>query len=145
MYTQVWQHGITAKLSIKQDFDLEQLTSSYLNSKNDAVFCLSGLIYLVSAPASPLLGLLMDKTGRNITWVILAILASIGCHSLLAFTRWMNVSLPTVSLLVYALLLSFVLRVTRVSSGREVIPVIGAVFFFKKIFKGDIVVWARSK
>jgi len=53
----------------------------------DAANFITGLIYLVSAPASPLLGLLMDKTGRNITWVLLAILASIGCHSLLAFSR----------------------------------------------------------
>ena len=48
---------------------------------------LVGLIYLVSAPASPLLGLLMDKTGRNVTWVFIAVVASIGCHALLAFTR----------------------------------------------------------
>jgi len=47
-----------------------------------------GLVYLVSAPASPLLGLMIDKTGRNITWVFLAILASTGCHCILAFTSW---------------------------------------------------------
>jgi len=53
----------------------------------DAANFITGLIYLVSAPASPMLGLLMDKTGRNVTWVLVSILASIGCHSLLAFTR----------------------------------------------------------
>jgi hypothetical protein len=47
----------------------------------------SGLVYLVSAPASPLLGLMMDKTGRNISWVLMAVAGSIGCHLLLAFTR----------------------------------------------------------
>jgi hypothetical protein len=30
---------------------------------------------------------MMDKTGRNISWVILAVVASIGCHILLAFTK----------------------------------------------------------
>jgi hypothetical protein len=44
-------------------------------------------VYLVSAPASPLLGLMMDKTGRNISWVLMAVAGSIGCHLLLAFTR----------------------------------------------------------
>jgi len=45
-----------------------------------------GLIYLVSAPASPLLGLVIDKTGRNISWVFLAVAISIGCYALLNFT-----------------------------------------------------------
>ena len=48
---------------------------------------MSGLIYLISAPVSPLLGLLLDKVGKNITWCFLAILASGGCHCLLAFTQ----------------------------------------------------------
>jgi len=46
-----------------------------------------GLIYLISAPVSPLLGLLLDKVGKNITMVFLAVLASGGCHCLLAFTQ----------------------------------------------------------
>jgi len=46
-----------------------------------------GLVYLVSAPASPALGLVLDKTGRNISWVFLAILISLGCHALLNFTQ----------------------------------------------------------
>ena len=45
-----------------------------------------GLIYLISAPVSPLLGLLLDKAGKNITWVFLAVAISAGCHCLLAFT-----------------------------------------------------------
>eukprot|EP00088_Acartia_fossae_P043034 TRINITY_DN4526_c0_g1_i11.p1 TRINITY_DN4526_c0_g1~~TRINITY_DN4526_c0_g1_i11.p1 ORF type:complete len:594 (+),score=70.30 TRINITY_DN4526_c0_g1_i11:122-1903(+) len=52
----------------------------------DSANFITGLIYLVSAPASPLLGLLLDKTGRNVTWCFLSIIASIGCHALLAFT-----------------------------------------------------------
>jgi len=52
----------------------------------DSANFITGLIYLVSAPASPLLGLLLDKTGRNVSWCFLAVFASIGCHALLAFT-----------------------------------------------------------
>merc|ERR1719466_558662 len=53
---------------------------------NSANF-ITGLIYLVSAPVSPALGFLLDKTGRNITWCFVSIIASLGCHALLAFTR----------------------------------------------------------
>jgi len=53
---------------------------------NSANF-ITGLIYLVSAPVSPALGFLLDKTGRNVSWCFLSIIASLGCHALLAFTR----------------------------------------------------------
>jgi hypothetical protein len=46
----------------------------------------TGLIYLISAPASPLLGLLIDKTGLNITYVFIAISITLFCHILLAFS-----------------------------------------------------------
>lgn len=44
---------------------------------------ITGLVYLVSAVASPVFGLLIDRTGRNISWVIGAVTTSIGCHQLL--------------------------------------------------------------
>ncbi|XP_023333048.1 major facilitator superfamily domain-containing protein 1 isoform X2 [Eurytemora carolleeae] len=65
-----------AKDFFKVEFDMDGNSANFI----------TGLIYLVSAPASPLLGLLMDKTGRNISWVVLAIISSIGCICLLAFT-----------------------------------------------------------
>merc|ERR1719193_1986494 len=68
-------------VSLAQDFFKEKW--HYTSQEANKVI---GLVYLVSAPASPLLGLMIDKTGRNITWVFLAILASIGCHCLLAFS-----------------------------------------------------------
>lgn len=46
----------------------------------------AGLIYLISAPASPVLGLLIDKTGRNIFYVFLAIVITTLGHLTLAFT-----------------------------------------------------------
>jgi len=68
-------------VSLAQDFFITKFhfTSQEANK-------IIGLVYLVSAPASPLLGLMIDKTGRNITWVFLAVLVSAGCHCLLAFT-----------------------------------------------------------
>lgn len=51
-----------------------------------AANAVNSILYIVSAVASPLFGLLVDKTGRNIFWVFIAILVTIGAHALLAFT-----------------------------------------------------------
>ena len=69
-------------VSLAQDFFKNKF--SFSNQEANKII---GLIYLISAPASPLLGLVIDKTGRNITWVFLAVLVSIGCYSLLNFTE----------------------------------------------------------
>lgn len=47
----------------------------------------NGLIYLISAVASPIFGLILDKTGRNIMWVWISIIMAVFAHSLLAFTE----------------------------------------------------------
>ena len=47
---------------------------------------INGLIYLISAPASPVLGILIDKSGRNLTYTFLSILVTLFCHVLLGFT-----------------------------------------------------------
>jgi len=49
------------------------------------VVCFS-LVYIISAVASPVFGFLIDKTGKNIFWVILGTSVTIGCHATLAFT-----------------------------------------------------------
>jgi len=69
-------------ISLAQDFFKQEFDMSS-NEANKII----GLVYLISAPVSPLLGLLLDKVGKNITWVFLAVLASGGCHCLLAFTK----------------------------------------------------------
>lgn len=46
----------------------------------------NSLVYLISVVASPLLGLVVDKTGRNVMWVFASILVTIFAHVLLAFT-----------------------------------------------------------
>lgn len=47
---------------------------------------INSLVYLISGVASPVLGFLIDKTGKNISWIMLAVLTTIGCHCLLAFS-----------------------------------------------------------
>ena len=68
-------------VSLAQDFFKQKFDFTSADANK-----IIGLIYLISAPVSPLLGLLLDKVGKNITWVFLAVLASAGCHCLLAFT-----------------------------------------------------------
>ena len=69
-------------VSLAQDFFKVRFGFSNQESNKNI-----GVIYLISAPVSPVLGLLLDKVGKNITWVFLAVLISGGCHCLLAFTQ----------------------------------------------------------
>ncbi|KAM6933433.1 lysosomal dipeptide transporter MFSD1 [Xenentodon cancila] len=48
----------------------------------------NSIVYIISAPASPILGFIVDKTGRNVVWVITAVVATLGAHMMLAFTFW---------------------------------------------------------
>jgi len=58
---------------------------------------ITGLVYLVSAIASPLFGFLIDKAGRNVTWVLVAISTSALAHGILTFTH-LNPYLPIIML-----------------------------------------------
>ncbi|KAA0201581.1 hypothetical protein HAZT_HAZT003892 [Hyalella azteca] len=46
----------------------------------------SSIVYIISAFASPMFGFVVDKTGRNIMWVGLACLVTMGAHAIMAFT-----------------------------------------------------------
>uniref|UniRef100_A0A8P4KBG9 Lysosomal dipeptide transporter MFSD1 n=1 Tax=Dicentrarchus labrax TaxID=13489 RepID=A0A8P4KBG9_DICLA len=48
----------------------------------------NSIVYIISAPASPVLGLMVDKTGRNVVWVIIAVVFTLAAHMMLAFTFW---------------------------------------------------------
>ena len=72
----------------------------------DCISSLSGLVYLVSAVASPVFGFLIDRTGRNICWVLLAVAISLFCHCLLCIS-WFSPYIPMVLLgLAYSILAS---------------------------------------
>lgn len=45
------------------------------------------LVYLIAAVSSPIFGFIIDKLGRNVTWVFTATLTTIGAHALLTFTQ----------------------------------------------------------
>ncbi|KPP67673.1 Major facilitator superfamily domain-containing protein 1-like [Scleropages formosus] len=49
---------------------------------------INSIVYIISAPASPLLGFLVDKTGKNIIWVLMAVIVTLASHMMLAFTFW---------------------------------------------------------
>lgn len=46
----------------------------------------TSLVYMVSAIASPLMGYLIDKTGRNVLWMVISIVTTMFGHGLLGFT-----------------------------------------------------------
>jgi nitrate/nitrite transporter NarK len=46
---------------------------------------INSLVYIISAVASPFLGVLVDKTGLNLFWLNLGILLTLGAHAMLAF------------------------------------------------------------
>ncbi|XP_076344249.1 lysosomal dipeptide transporter MFSD1-like [Tachypleus tridentatus] len=44
------------------------------------------IVYVISAIASPLFGILVDRTGRNLMWVLISVVVTLGAHMLLAFS-----------------------------------------------------------
>lgn len=52
----------------------------------DAANNVNSIVYLISAVASPAFGIVIDKTGRNVSWICIATVSTICAHSLLAFT-----------------------------------------------------------
>ncbi|XP_033208128.1 major facilitator superfamily domain-containing protein 1-like isoform X2 [Belonocnema kinseyi] len=56
------------------------------NYNPDGANSINSMLYFVSAVASPLAGLVVDKTGKNVLWVFISIVFTIFAHSLLAFT-----------------------------------------------------------
>lgn len=57
----------------------------YLMAQQDAS-TVNSLVYLISAGASPVFGFLVDRVGRNILWVIAAVMISLGGHTFLAYS-----------------------------------------------------------
>ncbi|XP_036612775.1 major facilitator superfamily domain-containing protein 1 isoform X2 [Trichosurus vulpecula] len=59
-------------------FKLSEQQASAVNS----------IVYVISAPLSPIFGLMVDKTGRNIFWVLCAVVATMASHMIMVFTFW---------------------------------------------------------
>ncbi|XP_025191928.1 major facilitator superfamily domain-containing protein 1-like [Melanaphis sacchari] len=56
------------------------------NFSPDSANLINGIIYIISSICAPALGLVIDKTGRNLFWVFLSILGTLVSHMFLAFT-----------------------------------------------------------
>lgn len=67
-----------AKMFFMRKFGLSPVEANSVNS----------ILYALSAGLSPVLGLLIDKTGWNVFWVLLSIAITIGGHVMLACTFW---------------------------------------------------------
>ncbi|KAK9695459.1 Major Facilitator Superfamily [Popillia japonica] len=64
----------------------------------------NSMIYIIAAVTSPFFGILIDKVGRNLTWVVLSILITALAHSILIFT-YLNPYVGTITMgLGYSLL-----------------------------------------
>ncbi|KAM8817487.1 lysosomal dipeptide transporter MFSD1 [Rhynchonycteris naso] len=55
---------------------------------SQAASAINSIVYVISAPMSPIFGLMVDKTGKNIIWVLCAVVITLASHLLLAFTLW---------------------------------------------------------
>uniref|UniRef100_A0A8C5PM57 Lysosomal dipeptide transporter MFSD1 n=1 Tax=Leptobrachium leishanense TaxID=445787 RepID=A0A8C5PM57_9ANUR len=49
---------------------------------------INSVVYIISAPLSPVFGFMVDRIGKNILWVMFAVVATLGAHIMLAFTFW---------------------------------------------------------
>lgn len=64
------------------------------------------MVYTISALGSPFFGILVDKAGKNLLWVMMGITGALIAHGLLAFT-YVNPHVCTIILgLGYSLLAS---------------------------------------
>ncbi|KAJ8966405.1 hypothetical protein NQ317_009637 [Molorchus minor] len=66
---------------VAKDFFIQRFKLS-----NQDANSISSIVYLVSAFASPILGLLIDKIGKNLWWITVAVCCTMGSHMLLTFT-----------------------------------------------------------
>lgn len=68
----------------------EKVTWRFISSRRLFSFLSisASIVYVISAPASPVLGFLVDKTGRNVIWVLIAVVTTLAAHMMLAFTFW---------------------------------------------------------
>ncbi|XP_076824533.1 lysosomal dipeptide transporter MFSD1-like [Clavelina lepadiformis] len=64
------------KVLFEEKFGFSPTQSSAVNS----------IVYILSAPCSPVLGFLVDRLGYNISWVLIAVLTTLFSHGLLGFT-----------------------------------------------------------
>ncbi|KAG5320707.1 MFSD1 protein, partial [Pseudoatta argentina] len=75
-YVAIFPFIALGKVFFERKYEYEPSAANTVNS----------LVYSISAIASPLLGYLVDRTGKNVSWVFISICVTIIAHGLLAFT-----------------------------------------------------------
>lgn len=70
-------------IGLGQVFFIEKFNFSPANAR-----AVNSIVYIISAPASPVLGFMVDKVGRNVIWVMCAVITTLAAHMMLAFTFW---------------------------------------------------------
>ncbi|KAJ0022022.1 hypothetical protein NQD34_009512 [Periophthalmus magnuspinnatus] len=70
-------------IGLGQVFFIEKFNFSPANAR-----AVNSIVYIISAPASPVLGFVVDKVGRNVIWVMCAVVTTLAAHMMLAFTFW---------------------------------------------------------
>ncbi|KAG5897440.1 hypothetical protein JTB14_002701 [Gonioctena quinquepunctata] len=68
-------------ITIAKDFFMKRFEMSPEDANT-----LSSIIYIISGVSSPILGLIIDKIGMNVTWISVGVSVTMGAHALLAFT-----------------------------------------------------------
>lgn len=69
-------------ITVAKEFFMDRFHMSKQDANN-----VSSLVYLISGIASPVFGLFIDKIGKNVSWISIAVLATILSHVLLGFTE----------------------------------------------------------
>nr|DBA26128.1 TPA: hypothetical protein GDO54_010425 [Pyxicephalus adspersus] len=49
---------------------------------------INSVVYIISAPLSPVFGFMVDRIGKNVIWVMCAVVSTLAAHLMLAFTFW---------------------------------------------------------
>ncbi|XP_058453968.1 major facilitator superfamily domain-containing protein 1-like isoform X2 [Malaya genurostris] len=75
-YVAIFPFIALGKVFFMRKFDFTPEDANTVNS----------IVYIVAGVASPLFGLLVDRTGKNVLWVFLSIVVTMVAHGLLAFT-----------------------------------------------------------
>ncbi|XP_015610355.1 major facilitator superfamily domain-containing protein 1 [Cephus cinctus] len=75
-YVAIFPFIALGKVFFERKYEYEPAAANTVNS----------LIYSISAIASPVLGYVVDRTGKNVSWVFISICITMLAHGLLAFT-----------------------------------------------------------
>ncbi|KAL3280709.1 hypothetical protein HHI36_003945 [Cryptolaemus montrouzieri] len=72
-------------IAVGKTFFMEQFNMSPSDANR-----ICSIVYLISGFASPALGFIIDRTGRNLLWIITGVSLTMVAHACLTFFTWIN-------------------------------------------------------